>query len=161
MDGLKNKYFVKNIANGTFTDVTTLVDGVRILQIEGMAAKGKAINVYNQQWMDGSEDFLITMMDNSETPVIIRENMDIKVTFLVKQKYATNTIDVLTQHNTFVNYMTNTDVWLKSAYMNNMVAHCVCLDNYEPTLLKLNRGDESFAMGTITFHCLDTPKSTT
>ena len=125
MDGLKNKYFVKNIANGTFTDVTTLVDGVRILQIEGMAAKGKAINVYNQQWMDGSEDFLITMMDDSETPVIIRENMDIKVTFLVKQKYATNTIDVLTQHNTFVNYMTNTDVWLKSAYMNNMVAHCL------------------------------------
>lgn len=161
MDGLKNKYFVKNTANGTFTDVTTLVDGVRILQIEGMAAKGKAINVYNQQWMDGSEDFLITMMDDSETPVIIRENMDIKVTFLVKQKYATNTIDVLTQHNTFVNYMTNTDVWLKSAYMNNMVTHCVCLDNYEPTLLKLNRGDESFAMGTITFHCLDTPKSTT
>ena len=40
MDGLKNKYFVKNTANGTFTDVTTLVDGVRILQIEGMAAKG-------------------------------------------------------------------------------------------------------------------------
>ena len=161
MDGLKNKYFVKNIANGTFTDVNTLVDGVRILQIEGMASKGKAINVYNQQWMDGSEDFLITMMDDSETPVIIRENMDIKVTFLVKQKYATNTIDVLTQHNTFVNYMTNTDIWLKSAYMNNIVAHCVWLDNYEPTLLKLNRGDESFAMGTITFHCLDTPKSTT
>ena len=161
MDGLKNKYFVKNTANGTFTDVTTLVDGVRVLQIEGMAARGKAINVYNQQWMDGGEDFLITMMNEGDTPVIIREHMDIKVTFLVKQKYATSTIDVLTQHNAFVNYMTNTDVWLKSAYMNNMVAHCVCLDNYEPTLLKLNRGGESFAMGTITLHCLDTPKSTT
>lgn len=155
MDGLKNKYFVKNTASGTFADVTTLVDGVRVLQIEGMAARGKAINVYNQQWMDGSEDFLITMMDDGDTPVIIREHMDIKVTFLVKQKYATNTIDVLTQHNAFVNYMTNTDVWLKSAYMNNMVAHCVCLDNYEPTLLKLKREEESFALGTITLHCIE------
>ena len=154
MDGLVNKYLIKNTENGTFADVATLVDGVRILQIEGMAAKGKAINVYNEQWMDGGEDFLITMMDDI-TPVIIREHMDIKVTFIVKQKYATSTIDVLTQHNAFVNYMTNTDVWLKSVYMNNMVAHCVCLENYEPTLLKLQRGEESFAMGTITLHCIE------
>jgi hypothetical protein len=31
----------------------------------------------------------------------------------------------------------------------------VCLDNYEPTLLKLQRGEESFAMGTITLHCIE------
>lgn len=154
---LTGVYYAKNTANGTYTDITSLYDGVRILQMEGFNAKGKPVNIYNAQWLDSQEeDFMITT-ENSGNPVVIRENVDIKITFVVKQKYATNTIDVMTQHDAFVGYMTNSDVWIKSAYVGNKEVHCVCLEKYEPTTMKLQRGTDSWAMGTITLHTLDAP----
>ena len=150
---LKNTYFVKNTPNGTFQDVATAFDGVRILAVTGVAAKGKAVNVYNEQWIDSDkEDFMITTNNGT----IVRENVDIEVVFLVHQRYATNTIDVKTQHDNFVNYMTNTDVWIKTSYQNNVIAHCVALDNYEPTTMKLKRDSTTnYALGTIKLHCLE------
>lgn len=156
---LKNKYFVKKRSNGEFTDVTTLFDGVRILKVDGFLAKGKPINIFTQQWIGNQkEDMLITTLDANNTPVVIRENVDIEITFIVHSKYATNhNIDVMTQHNAFVDYMTNSDVWVKSAYVNNRYVHCVCLKEYKPTTIKLQRGDDSWVMGTITLHTLDAP----
>lgn len=150
---LTNVYFAKNTSNGTFQDITTMFDGVRVLQVSGIAAKGKAVNVYNEQWIDSQhEDFMIT----TNNGVIIRENVDIEITFLVHQKYATATIDVKTQHDNFVNFLTNTDIWIKTAYQNNSIAHCVCLDGYEPTTMKLKRDNNAnYALGTIKLHCLD------
>ena len=150
---LTGAYFVKNAANDTFVDITDLYDGVRILSVTGVAAKGKAVNVYNAQWQDSAtEDFMIT----SNNGQIIRENVDIEVTFLVHQRYAFNTIDVKTQHDNFVNYMTNTDVWIRTAYQNNVIAHCVALDGYEPTTMKLKRdNDANYALGTIKLHCIE------
>ena len=155
---LKNKYFAKNTANGSFVDITTQFDGLRVLKVDGFLAKGNPINIYTAQWInDQNEDFLITTKDASNNPVVIRENVDIEITFIVRQKYATNTIDVMTIHDAFVDFMTNSDIWLKSAYVNNKYVHCVCLKEYKPTTVKLQRGTASWVMGTITLHTLDAP----
>ena len=151
---LKQAYYIKNTSNGSFVDVATAFAGVRILSVTGVAAKGKAVNVYNAQWMDSeTEDFMITTNNGT----IIRENVDIEVTFIVHQRYTNNTIDVKTRHDQFVNYMTNTDVWIKTSYQNNVVAHCVALDAYEPTTMKLKRDNNTnYALGTIKLHCIET-----
>ena len=138
MNNSRNRYFVKNTESGTFQDITTLFDGVAVLKVDGMLAKGKPVNVFTQQWIGSQEeDFLITTLDKHDNPVVIRENVDIEITFIVKQKYASSTINVLAQHDGFVNYMTNSDVWIKSAYMGNKYVHCVCLKEYKPTTVKL------------------------
>lgn len=161
MNTSSGKYYVKNTESGTFTDITSQFDGVAILKMEGLLAKGKPVNIYTEQWIDSQEeDFMITTYDTNEQPVVIRENTDVEITFIIRQKYASTTIDVLTQHDNFVSYMTDTDVWVKSAYLGNKYAHCVCLSDYKPTTVELDRGDNSYIMGTITLHCLDAPKST-
>lgn len=151
---LRGVYYIKNTQNGTFQDITTLFDGVRVLAVSGVAAKGKAVNVYHEQWIDSeTEDFMITTNNGT----IIRENVDVEVTFIVHNRYATNTIDVKYQHDAFVDYMTQKDVWIRTGYQNNVIAHCVCLDGYEPTTMKLKRDDNAnYALGTIKLHCLET-----
>lgn len=151
---LKQAYYIKNTSGGNFQDVATAFSGVRILSVTGVAAKGKAVNVYNEQWMDSqTEDFMITTNNGT----VIRENVDIEVTFIVHQRYSNSTIDVKTRHDQFVNFMTNTDVWIRTSYQNNVIAHCVCLDGYEPTTMKLKRDNNAnYALGTIKLHCLET-----
>lgn len=158
MNYSKNRFFVKNTQSGTFQDITTLFNGVAVLKLDGMLAKGEPVNVYTAQWVGSQEeDFMITTLDNSDNPVVIRKNVDLELTFIVRQKYATGTIDVQTVHDNFVDYITGSDVWLKSSYVGNKYVHCVCLKEYKPTIVKLGRGDNSYIMGTITLHCLDAP----
>lgn len=149
---ITNKYFVKNTANGSFADVTTLFDGVNILAVEGFDAKGKALNVYIEQWIDGGTDFMIT----SNNGQIVRENVNIKVVFVVGQRYANATIDTQTVYDSFVDYMTNTDVWIKSTYVGKQV-HCVSIDKFEPETVKLNRGSNSYILGEIQLNTLEPP----
>ena len=160
MNGI-NTYFTKNSESASWEDITSKFDGVRILKIDGFLSKGKPINIFTQQWLaNQEEDFLITTLDENNQPVVIRENVDIELTFIIRKKYATNqeNFDVLAKHDAFVDYMTNTDVWLKSAYMGNKYVHCVCEKEYKPTAIMLNRGDNSYMTGTITLHTLDAPK---
>ena len=147
---ITNKYFVKNSANGSFTDVTTLFDGVNVLAVEGLDAKGKALNVYVEQWITGGTDFMIT----SNNGQIVRENVDIKVVFIVGQRYANSTIDTQSVYDAFVDYMTNTDVWIKSAYVGKQV-HCVATDKIEPKTIKLHRGSDSYILGEIQLNTLE------
>lgn len=157
MNGI-NTYFTKNSESASWEDITSKFDGVRILKMDGFLAKGKPINIFTQQWQSNQkEDFLITTLDDNNRPVVIRENVNIEITFIVRQKYASNTIDVQTVHDNFVAYMTNSDVWLKSSYLGNKYVHCVCLNEYKPTTINLERGDNSYMMGTITLHTLDAP----
>ena len=149
---ITNKYFVKNTANGSFADVTTLFDGVNILAVEGFDAKGKALNVYYEQWIDGGTDFMIT----SNNGQIVRENVSIKVVFVVGQRYANSTIDTQTVYDSFVNYMTNTDVWIKSMYVGKQV-HCVAIDKVEPKTVKLKRGANEYILGEIPLQTLGAP----
>jgi hypothetical protein len=165
------RYFVKNTSDGVFTDITTLFDGVAVLKVDGMLAKGKPVNIFTQQWIDTQyEDFMITTEVTTttngvqtSTPVVIRENVDIELTFIVRKKYASanaqSNFNVLTAHDTFVDYMTKSDVWLKSSYVGNKYVHCVCIKEYKPTTVKLERGNDSYIIGTITFHTLDAPTS--
>ena len=158
MNDSKGRYYIKNTSNGTFQDITTLFNGVAVLKVDGLLKKGKPVNIYTAQWVDEQEeDFLIATLDDNDNPVVVRENADIELTFIIRQKYATSAINVLSVHDSFVNYMTNTDVWLKSSYIGNKYVHCVCLNEYAPTTVMLNRGNKSYIMGTITFHCLDAP----
>ena len=147
---ITNKYFVKNTTNGSFTDVTTLFDGVNILAVEGFDARGKALNVYVEQWIDGGTDFMIT----SNNGQIVRENVDIKVVFIVGQRYANSTINTQTVYDSFVDYMTNTDVWIKSTYVGKQV-HCVATDKIEPKTIKLHRGSDSYILGEIQLNTLE------
>lgn len=156
---LTNKYFVKNSENGNFTDFATLFDGLRILKIDGFLAKGQSKNVYTASWeYEEEEDFTIVMQNDEDTTKIIRECTDIDITFIIKGNYANTNIDVHTQHQLFINYMTNTDVWIKNGYNNNLVVHCVCLKEYQPTTEKYQRGENSYVMGTITLHKLGNPE---
>ena len=158
MNHSSNRFFAKNTESGTFQDITTKFNGVAVLKLEGMLAKGEPINIYTAQWIDSQqEDFMITTLDGNNNPVVVRKNVDLELTFIVRQKYATGTIDVQTVHDNFVDYITGSDVWLKSSYVGNKYAHCVCLKEYSPTTIKLERGDNSYIMGTITLHCLDAP----
>ena len=157
-NNLYSKYYVKNTENGTFTDIATLFDDVAILKVDGLNAKGEPINIYNAQWQNSQrEDFMITNFDERGNRVVIRKNTDIDITFIVRQKYANSQIDVLTQHDAFVNYMSNSDVWIISKYYGGKQVHCICLKEYKPTTQKLFRGDNSYMMGTITLHSLDSP----
>ena len=149
---ITNKYFVKNTANGSFVDVTTLFDGVNILAVEGFDAKGKALNVYVEQWIDGGTDFMIT----SNNGQIVRENVSIKVVFVVGQRYANSTINTQTVYDSFVDYMTNTDVWIKSMYFGKQV-HCVAIDKVEPKTVKLKRGANEYILGEIPLQTLGAP----
>ena len=161
MNYSKNRFFVKNTQSGTFQDITTMFDGVAVLKLDGMLAKGEPVNVYTAQWIDSQqEDFMITTLDGNDNPVVVRKNVDLELTFIVRQKYATGTIDVQTVHDNFVDYITGSDIWLKSSYVGNKYVHCVCLKEYKPTTVKLGRGDNSYIMGTITLHCLDAPQDT-
>jgi hypothetical protein len=158
MNYSKNRFFVKNTQSGTFQDITTLFNGVAVLKLDGMLAKGEPVNIYTAQWIDSQqEDFMITTLDGSNNPVVVRKNVDLELTFIVRRKYATTNINVQTVHDNFVDYITGSDVWLKSSYVGNKYAHCVCLKEYNPTTVKLGRGDNSYIMGTITLHCLDAP----
>lgn len=159
MNGI-NTYFIKNSESSSWEDITSKFDGVRILKMDGFLEKGEPINIFTQQWLSNQkEDFLITTLDSSDNPVVVRKNVDLELTFIVRQKYATGTIDVQTVHDNFVDYITGSDVWLKSSYVGNKYVHCVCLKDYKPTTVKLGRGDNSYIMGTITLHCLDAPTS--
>lgn len=160
MNNSSNRYFVKNTESGSFTDITTMFDGVAVLMLTGMLEKGKPVNIYTAQWVNNQEeDFLITTLNESQTPVVIRENVDVELTFMVRQKFASGTIDVQSVHDAFVDYMTGTDVWLKSSYLGNKYVHCVCLKEYKPTTVKLGRGTDSFIIGTLTFHTLESSYS--
>lgn len=158
---LNNKYYLKNTANGSFADVTTLFDGVNILKISGLSSLGKTVNVFTQQWVNSQEeDFLITTLDNHNNPVVIRENVDIKITFIVGKRYANSNIDVQDVCDNFIAYMTNSDVWVASTYMGKQ-AHCMALNGFEPQTIKLQRGNNSYIIGELTLHTLDKPTSFT
>lgn len=155
---LTNKYFIKTSESGSFVDITTLYQGVRILSIEGFFDSGKTVNVYSEQWVDGQqEDFMVGTLDDNDHPLVIRENTDISVTFIVGRRYADIDIDVASRHDAFVRLLTSSDVWIKSTYAHK-IAHCFCFEGYSPTVAKLFRGDRSFMMGTIKLHLLEEPE---
>lgn len=140
-----NGYTIRKTQGGT----GILYVGLKILEVDGTKGKGKAVNVYNKQWVNSqTEDFMITTKDNLNNPVIIRENMDIEVSFIIHKKYGAS--DVIAVHDAFISDMTSGDVWITSPWGGTF--HCVCLNQYKPTTKK-----RSYIMGKITMHVLEAP----
>ena len=82
---LKQTYYVKLTENGNWQDVTSLVNGVRVLAIEGFFEKGEPVNIYTAQWVNSqAEDYMVA----NESNAVIHKNTDIKITFMVHQKFA-------------------------------------------------------------------------
>ena len=155
MDGT-NTYYVKRALGDTWTNLLSLFDGLRILRIDGFMNKGEPINVFTQQWISSQkEDYLVTAKDENNVPIVIRKNKDIDITFVVSDKYATGEIDVRAMHDAFIAYMTDGAIYLKSNYAERAL-RCVCLKDYKPTLVKLQRGSaKNYMTGTLTLHALD------
>lgn len=150
-------YYVKR-GSELYADITDKFDGVRILKVDGLFDKGEPVNIYNEQWSgEQSEDYLVTTLDESQNPVVVYKNTDIKVVFAVSSKYANGVIDVGEQHDAFVNYMKNGALWIKS-YYSNKETYCVCMNGYTPQNIKLQRGlERSYMVGELTFHQLNLP----
>lgn len=160
MNELRDKYFVRKSVNDAWEDITTKFDGVKVLAISDFNTVGKSVNIYNAQWiteLTQNEDYAVGTEDGQGNPVVLRENIDISITFIVGNKYATTAIDVVQVHDTFVNYLTDGALYIKSKYTNKEVK-CVCLDEYKPTTEKLQRGNVSWIMGTLKLHTLGKPQ---
>ena len=159
MNELRDKYFVRKSVNDAWEDITTKFDGVKVLSITDFNTRGKSVNIYNAQWiteLTQNEDYAVGTEDGQGNPVVLRENIDISITFIVGNKYATNAIDVVQVHDAFVDYITDGALYIKSKYTNKEV-RCVCLDEYKPTTEKLQRGNNSWIMGTLKLHTLAKP----
>lgn len=154
---LLQKYYVKSSQANSYSDVTTLFNGVNILSVAGLDDIGKAVNVYNEQWITSDqEDFLVT----TNNGVIVRENTNIKVTFIVGRRYANSAIDVQTVYDSFISFMTSKDLWIASTYIGKET-HCVALDGFEPKTIKYHRGVDTYILGEITLHQLSKPSAWT
>ena len=148
MANIANKYYVRR-GEQQFATISSLFGGVRILKIDGMTSVGAAKNIYTASWVDSqAEDYMVA------GDSIIRENVDIDITFIVSNKYgATN---VRQQHDAFIAYMTDGELYIKSDYVGRTF-RCVALKEYKPTAIHLKRsgGASDYMIGTIQLHTLD------
>lgn len=156
-NNLTGKYFIRKSTSGSWEDVTTKWAGVKVLSIDGFNELGEAINVFKQQWMDGTEDITVTEQDGQGNDVIRRANVDLNLTFIVSRRYAPTEINEKTVYDNVINYMCKTGAfYIKSVY-TGMQANVICLKAVKPTVQKLNRGSNSFIMATIELHCKSAP----
>jgi hypothetical protein len=150
MNDLSGKYFVRKSVYDDWEDVTTKFGGVKILSVDGFNEIGEAKNIYTAQWVDTQDEDYILAGDS-----VVRANADLSVTFIVGNRYGAS--DTQAVHDEFIDYMCKQgDLYIRSAY-NDKSAHVVCLKGYKPTTQKLHRGINSYILGTITLHMLDTP----
>jgi len=153
---LKNKYFVRLSEEAQWEDVTTKFDGIKILKISGMNAVGEAVNIFTQQWIDSNvEDMMVTTQDNQNNDVVIRQNVDISLTFIAGTRYSANNLtDTQETYDAFKAYICNNGgFYIKSAYTNKS-AYVTCLKGFEPTTEDLHRGINSYILATATLHTL-------
>ena len=145
---IANKYYVKR-GSQQFATISSLFGGVRILKIEGMTGVGSAKNIYTASWVNSQmEDYMVAGSD------VVRENVDIDITFIVGNKYgATN---VREQHDAFIAYMTDGELYIKSDYTGRTL-RCVSLKDYKPTTVHIKREGigNDYIIGTISMHTLD------
>ena len=154
---LTGKYFVRKNASAAWEDVTTKWTGIKVLAVDGFNELGEAINVFKQQWIDGTEDITVTEQDGQGNDVIRRANVDLKLTFIVSRRYAPTEINEKTVYDNVINYMCKTGAfYIKSVY-TGMQANVINLKAVKPTAQKLNRGKNSYIMATIELHCKSVP----
>lgn len=148
MADIATKYYVRR-GDQEFATIASLFGGVRILKIDGMTNVGSAKNIYTASWVDSqTEDYMVA------GDSVVRENVDLDITFIVGNKYgATN---VREQHDAFIAYMTDGELYIKSDYTGRTL-RCVSLKDYKPTTVHIKREGSSndYIIGTISMHTLD------
>lgn len=148
MADIATKYYVRR-GDQQFATIASLFGGVRILKIEGMTGVGSAKNIYTASWIDSqAEDYMVA------GDSVVRENVDLDITFIVSNKYGAT--DVRQQHDAFVAYMTDGELYLKSDYTGRTM-RCVCLKDYKPTTEHLKRAGNKndYIIGTLSLHTID------
>lgn len=159
MANIEKEYLVKR-GTQEYTPISELFNGVRILKVNGFTSTGAPKNIYTAAWINSqAEDYMVTLQESREGEVydvVIRDNTDIEITFIVGDKYADTDIDVRVTHDAFIAYMTDGALYVKSNYTDRAMK-VVCLKEYKPTLVRLKRqAKNNYITGTITLHALDT-----
>lgn len=159
MANIEKEYLVKR-GTQEYTPISELFNGVRILNVNGFTSTGAPKNIYTAAWINSqAEDYMVTLQESREGEdydVVIRDNTDIEITFIVGDKYADTDIDVRVTHDAFIAYMTDGALYVKSNYTDRAMK-VVCLKEYKPTLVRLKRqAKNNYITGTITLHALDT-----
>ena len=157
-NNLKNVYYIRKSESDNWEDITTKFAGCKVLAIDGFNERGEAVNIYNEQWIDSQqEDFLVAKTDALGNPVVVRKNVDLELTFIVSRRYTDSNIDEQAVYDSLVSFICdNGDFYIKSAYVNKQ-AHVVCVKSFKPTTQKLQRGEKSYILATVSLHCLDNP----
>jgi hypothetical protein len=150
------KYYIKRRESDAWRQVEDMFNGLHILNLDGIHGVGESMNVYHEQWIDSeSEDFIVTNQIGGED-VVYRANADVKMTFIIASKYQTQqSMNISEVHSSFVNYVCKGgDFYIKSEY-NGLSIHVASFAEYAPTSMRLNRGTNSYILGTMTLHLLD------
>jgi hypothetical protein len=148
MADIATKYYVRR-GDQQFATIASLFGGVRILKIGGMTGVGSAKNIYTASWVDSqTEDYMVA------GDSVVRENVDLDITFIVSNKYGAT--DVRQRHDAFIAYMTDGELYLKSDYTGRTM-RCVCLKDYKPTTEHLKRAGSTndYIIGTLSLHTID------
>lgn len=167
-DSLNGKYFFSLTGElGSWNDFADFFTGLKILKVSGFNDIGDAVNIFTQQWTDSqTEDVMITTKKRVQqqrfVDWVIRENVDLTVSFIVSERYnpyydATDP-NTQTQHlySTFANTFNHRFgiFYIYSAYAK-AYAKVALLKGIKITTEKLNRGKNSYILGTMTLHIVD------
>lgn len=163
MNKSSGKYFVKRKSTDEYVDLTAMFNGLAVLSVDGMNEEGDAVNVYHEQWVDEQkEDFLVTKQvtnDNVTSDVIIRSNVDLRLTFIISRRYTNELIDVQTVYDSFIDYVCKSGSFYIKSLFANKEAQVVCLKSVKPTTQKMNVGYDNYILATIELHSLDKPQA--
>lgn len=155
MGKIEDSYLVKR-GSANYATVASMFNGLKVLSVTGFFEKGEPVNIYTAQWNDSQQEDCMVTTEVSGTPTVIYKNVDVEITFIVSDKYAT--INVASVHDSFISYVTNGAFWLKSLYAGRQV-ECVCQTSYKPTQVRLGRKSGNYILGTIKLHTLNAPIS--
>lgn len=137
-----NKYFIRTDTT-KYEDISVMFRGVKVLKIDGILARGKAKNIATQEWINSNALDVYVPAD------VCFESTDIELSFIVSD-FDYPDLDVKLIHDAFIDYMTKSQIWLKSFHVNEENLY-ICLSEYKPSDAKLSRASgANYIMGTLT-----------
>lgn len=167
-DSLNGKYFFSSTGDlGSWNDFADYFTGLKILKISGFNDIGDAVNIFTQQWTDSqTEDVMVTTKKRVQqqrfVDWVIRENVDLTVSFIVSERYnpfydpvdpTTHTQHLYTNFAYLFSHRMGV-FYIYSAYAK-AYAKVALLKGIKITTEKLNRGKNSYILGTMTLHIVD------
>lgn len=149
-DTFVSKFGTTSCDAGELTLITTLNDGETITFDKSVEIH--FVESYNEESVTTSTTFTAT----SNGTLYVVESSNTYVTWYVETSIENDDYDEQKAYDFFVDYMTGTDIWIKTLYYNKVV-HCCSTDIIAPDTTKLQRNNDSYIIGKITFHTLEKP----